>query len=221
MDHKTILKNGLWNQNAGLVQLLGLCPLLAVTNNATYGLGLGLATIVTLLATNVSVSAIRHQLRPQIRIPVFVLIIAASVTVIELMMNAWLHDLYLGLGIFLPLIVTNCAIIGRAEGFASRNSIGAAALDGLSVGLGFAFVLIALGGLRELLARGTIFADWYLLSGAESPVVEHGGGFLLAALPPGAFFGLALLIACKNVIDKKRWLHSAATKHSDMARSHP
>lgn len=204
-----ILKDGLWMNNPGTVQLLGLCPLLAVTTTAINGLGLGLATTLTLVASNVSVSLIRKLVRPEIRIPVFVLIIASIVTVIELAMNAWLHDLYLILGIFIPLIVTNCAIIGRAESFASRQSVDRALLDGLAMGIGFTLVLVTLGGMRELIGQGTLLAHANLMFGAfgehlSLTLIDNYRGFLLAILPPGAFLGLGFLIAGINIINARR-----------------
>lgn len=203
-----LIKDGLWNNNAGLVQLLGLCPLLAVSGSVVNGLGLGLATLLTLLASNTLVSLIRHWLRPDVRIPVFVLIIAASVTTIELVMNAWLHELYKILGIFIPLIVTNCAIIGRAEVFASRNKPTLAIIDALAMGLGFTLLLVILGALREVLGHGTLFANAHLMFGEAGHaltvvVADDYAGFLLAILPPGAFFGLGLLLVIKNLIDAK------------------
>ena len=204
-----IIKEGLWLNNPGTVQLLGLCPLLAVTTNVINGLGLGLATTLTLVASNVTVSLIRKLVRPEIRIPVFVLIIASIVTVIELAMNAWLHDLYLILGIFIPLIVTNCAIIGRAESFASRHTVDRALLDGLAMGIGFTLVLVMLGGMRELIGQGTLLAQAHLMFGQfgnqlEMTFIKDYRGFLLAILPPGAFLGLGFLIAGMNIINARR-----------------
>ncbi len=161
----SIISDGLWTNNPGVVQLLGLCPLLAVTTNVVNGLGLGLATTLTLLASNATVSTIRRVVRPEVRIPVFVLIIASVVTVIELAMNAWLHDLYKVLGIFIPLIVTNCAIIGRAESFASRNTVDRAVVDALAMGTGFTLVLVTLGGMRELLGQGTLLSQAHMMFG--------------------------------------------------------
>ncbi len=203
-----IVKDGLWGNNVALVQLLGLCPLLAVTGTFINGLGLGLATLLTLVVSNVSVSTIRQWIRPEVRIPVFVLIIASIVTTIELAMNAWFHELFLILGIFIPLIVTNCSIIARAEAFASKNSILDSAIDGFMMGLGFLLVLVTLGSLREIVGFGTLFANAHLLfgEGAKSMVLTLGDdypGFLLAVLPPGAFIGLGLLIAVKNHLDKR------------------
>jgi len=204
-----ILKEGLWLNNPGTVQLLGLCPLLAVTTTVINGLGLGLATTLTLVASNVIVSLIRRLVRPEIRIPVFVLIIASIVTVIELAMNAWLHELYLILGIFIPLIVTNCAIIGRAESFASRHTVDRALLDGLAMGIGFTLVLVILGGMRELIGQGTLLAQAHLMFGEfgnqlEIILLKDYRGFLLAILPPGAFLGLGFLIAGINIINARR-----------------
>jgi electron transport complex protein RnfE len=203
-----IVKDGIWGNNVALVQLLGLCPLLAVTGTFVNGLGLGLATMLTLVVSNVSVSTIRQWIRPEVRIPVFVLIIASIVTTIELAMNAWFHELFLILGIFIPLIVTNCSIIARAEAFASKNSILDSALDGFMMGLGFLLVLVTLGSLREIVGSGTLFANAHLLFGenAKNMVLTLGDdypGFLLAVLPPGAFIGLGLLIAIKNHMDKR------------------
>ncbi len=203
-----ITRNGLWNNNVALVQLLGLCPLLAVTSTTVNGIGLGIATLVTLVLSNTLVSLVRDVVRLEVRLPVFVLIIASIVTMIELSMKAFFHDLYLVLGIFIPLIVTNCSIIGRAEGFASKNPVGISALDGFMMGLGFLIVLTLLGMLREIIGFGTVFAQAELMFGpaAESLQItlnEDYGGFLLAILPPGAFFGLALLIVGKNLIEQR------------------
>lgn len=208
-SYSKIISNGLWTNNPAFVQLLGLCPLLAVSNTVINGLGLGLATTLTLVASNIMVSLIRHWVRPEIRIPVFVLIIASTVTIIELSMNAWFHELYLILGIFIPLIVTNCAIIARAEAFASKNTIPAAFLDGLFMGLGFTAVLVTLGAMREAIGFGTLFQQAHLMFGDVAreftlTLFDNYRGYLLAILPPGAFIGLGLLIAGKNIIDKKR-----------------
>lgn len=206
--YASIARDGLWTNNPGLVQLLGLCPLLATSNNLINGLGLGLATALALAASNVSVSLIRGIVRPEIRIPVFVLVIAAIVTVIELGMNAYLHDLYLVLGIFIPLIVTNCNLIGRAEAFASKHSPGRALMDGVMMGLGFTLVLVTLGALREIIGNGTLLAQAHMMFGEAARgwtlhLVEDYRGFLLAILPPGAFIGLGLIIALKNIIDAR------------------
>jgi electron transport complex protein RnfE len=207
-SYPDIIRDGLWTNNVGLVQLLGLCPLLAVTGTFVNGLGLGLATLITLVASNVIVSLIRSLVRPEVRIPVFVLVIASVVTVIELTMSAFFYELHKVLGIFIPLIVTNCSIIGRAESFASKNSVGRSLADGLSMGLGFTLVLVVLGSLREIVGQGTLFSHAHLMFGEAARnmtivFVHDYGGFLLAILPPGAFIGLGLLIAMKNIIDKR------------------
>jgi electron transport complex protein RnfE len=187
---------------------LGLCPLLAVSGTVVNALGLGLATTVVLAGSNTSVSMIRNFVRPELRIPVFVLVIASIVTAVELAMKAYLHELYQILGIFIPLIVTNCAIIARAESFASKNNIKRSLLDGVSMGLGFACVLLVLGAGREIIGQGTLFANMDLMFGDSAKWMtitffEDYRGFLLAVLPPGAFLGLGVLIALKNVIDKR------------------
>jgi len=207
--YQNIVRDGFWSNNVGLVQLLGLCPLLAVTGTFINGLGLGLATMATLVASNVIVSLIRKLVRPEVRIPVFVLVIASIVTVIELSMSAWFYELYKVLGIFIPLIVTNCSIIGRAEAFASKNTVGRSFVDGLSMGFGFLLVLVALGSLREIIGLGTLFSQAQLMFGESArsmtiTFVDAYSGFLIAVLPPGAFLGLGLLIAVKNMIDKRR-----------------
>ncbi len=208
IEYRRITLDGLWHNNQALVALLGLCPLMAVTNTLVNGLGLGLATTAVLLMSNLSVSGIRHWVRAEVRLPVFVMIIASFVTAVELLMNAYFHELYKILGIFIPLIVTNCAIIGRAEAFASRNPISASAVDALSIGVGFTLVLSVLGGLREFIGQGTLFAGAPLLFGDiasswELSLGEEYPGVLLAILPPGAFIGLGFLIALKNIIDKR------------------
>ncbi|MDH3871984.1 MAG: electron transport complex subunit E [Gammaproteobacteria bacterium] len=218
-----IIREGLWNNNPGLVQLLGLCPLLAITNSLVNGLGLGLATTLTLVTTNVIVSGIRKLVRPEVRIPVYVLVIASVVTVIELAMNAWFHDLYMILGIFIPLIVTNCAIIGRAESFASKQTVDRAFIDGLAMGIGFTLVLVTLGGMRELVGQGTLFAQAHLMFGEAGrtlalTLIHDYRGFLLAILPPGAFIGLGLLIALSNVINARRGQRALA-RDLDVARA--
>ena len=206
---RRIFIDGVWHRNTGLVVLLGLCPLLAVTGTVINGLGLGLATMLTLIASNLSVSLMRGLLRPEIRIPAFVLIIASVVTVIELLMRAYWHDLFRVLGIFIPLIVTNCTIIGRAEAFASRNPPLRAAVDGAATGLGFCLTLVLLGALREITGRGTLFADAQLMfgdwgRGLSLQVIPAYPDFLLAILPPGAFIGLGLLIAARNWLAARR-----------------
>ncbi len=207
-SYQSIITGGLWSNNQALVALLGLCPLLAVTNSAINGLGLGLATTAVLTASNGTVSLIRNLVRPEVRLPVFVLVIASFVTAIELSMNAFFHELHKVLGIFIPLIVTNCAIIGRAEAYASKNSLPRSLVDGLSIGIGFTLVLMTLGGMRELVGQGTLFDQAHLMFGEAARgltfrLSEDFPGMLVAILPPGAFIGLGMLIAVKNVIDKR------------------
>ena len=201
-----ITRNGLWNHNAALVQLLGLCPLLAVTGTVVNALGLGLATILVLVGSNISVSLIRNYVTESVRLPAFVMIIASFVTATELLMQAFTYELYQILGIFIPLIVTNCAILGRADAFASKNPVLPSALDGLMMGLGFTAVLLLLGGMREAIGQGTLFSNMHLIFGEgarqwEITLVDNYVDVLFAILPPGAFVGLGLLIALKNVID--------------------
>ena len=203
-----ILGDGLWTNNHALVALLGLCPLLATTTSATNGLGMGLATTAVVVLSNVTVSLIRNLVRPEVRLPVFVLVIASFVTAVELTMQAYFYELYLVLGLFIPLIVTNCLIIGRAEAFASKHRVDRALVDGLAVGVGFTLVLMTLGGMRELLGQGTLFNRAHLLLGdwAKGLTLKLGEDFhgaLIAILPPGAFIGLGLLIALKNLIDQR------------------
>lgn len=221
---KQILADGAWRQNTGLVVLLGLCPLLAVTNTLTNGLALGLATMLTLMASNLSVSLLRGLLKPEIRIPAFVLIIASVVTVIELLMNAYFYDLFRTLGIFIPLIVTNCAIIGRAEAYASRQTPLPSLIDGFATGLGFCITLVLLGALRELTGRGTLFEGADMLLGEWGQyltltIIPEHPGFLLAMLPPGAFFGLALLIAGRNAWQARSTSRSITTLVPDTNES--
>ena len=216
------LKNALWRDNPGLVQLLGLCPLLAVTTTFVNGLGLGVATLIVLTWSNGLVSAARRWIRQEIRIPVYVLIIASLVTCIELILKAWFPTLDRSLGIFIPLIVTNCAIVARAEVFASRNTVGESLIDGIGMGAGFALLLMAIGALRELVGHGSILSDMHMLFGGEPlrGLVLVDGGFLLAILPPGAFFSLAVAVAVKNAIDKKRRISGNASLPRSSRPSH-
>lgn len=198
--------DGLWKNNAALVQLLGLCPLLAVTGTVVNALGLGLATILVLVGSNLAVSLIRNHVADAVRLPAFVMIIASFVTVTELVMQAFTYELYQILGIFIPLIVTNCAILGRADAFASKNGLAASAMDGLMMGLGFTAVLLLLGAIREVIGQGTLFTNMELIFGpvAESwkiTLFSDYTDFLFAILPPGAFVAMGLIIAGKNIID--------------------
>ena len=200
------LKAGVWKDNPGLVQLLGLCPLLAVTTTLVNGIGLGIATLFVLTFSNALVSATRRWIRDEIRIPIYVLIIASLVTCIELVFKAWFPTLDRSLGIFIPLIVTNCAIVARAEVFASRNSVLDSIVDGVSMGAGFALLLMLIGAFRELLGQASILTDINMLTGNEAftGISFADSGLLLAILPPGAFFSLALAVAVKNAFDRRR-----------------
>ncbi|MCH8499588.1 MAG: electron transport complex subunit E [Marinobacter sp.] len=203
---REIIKDGLWSNNPALVQVLGLCPLLAVTGTVVNAIGLGLATLMVLMGSNLAVSLIRNYVSESVRLPAFVMIIASFVTCTELLMQAFTYELYQILGIFIPLIVTNCAILGRADAFASRNPVLPSLLDGIMMGLGFMAVLIALGAMREIIGQGTLFSDMHLLFGPmatdwQITLAENYADMLFMILPPGAFVGLGLLIALKNGID--------------------
>lgn len=202
-EFRTLFQNGLDKQNAGLVQLLGLCPLLAISNTLVNALALGLATMLVMAFASGAVSGVRNFVPHEIRIPVFVLIIAALVTVIDLLMHAYVHRLYLVLGIFIPLITTNCIVLARADAFASKNHPLHSVIDAVAMGLGLTLVLVVLGGLRELAGQGTLLSGVDLVFGAEAKqfvlhVLPGYEGFLLAILPPGAFIALGLLIAAHN-----------------------
>ncbi|CNB28181.1 electron transport complex subunit E [Yersinia similis] len=207
-EAKNLLAQGLWKNNSALVQLLGLCPLLAVSSTATNALGLGLATTLVLVCTNTAVSALRRWVPSEIRIPIYVMIIASVVSTVQMLINAYAFGLYQSLGIFIPLIVTNCIVIGRAEAYAAKNPVGLSALDGFAMGMGATCALFILGALREILGNGTLFdgADMLLGSWAKVlriDILHLDTPFLLAMLPPGAFIGLGLLLAGKYVIDEK------------------
>lgn len=206
VSYQQISKNGLWSNNAALVQLLGLCPLLAVTGSVVNALGLGLATLMVITCSNMIVSLIRSTVSDAVRLPVFVMIIATLTTCIELVMRAYTYELYHILGIFIPLIVTNCAILGRADAFASKNKLLPSTVDGLTMGFGFLLALLAIGGIREVLGSGTLFANMHLLFGEGARgwtlhLFNDYPGFLVAILPPGAFIVAGFLIATKNSID--------------------
>jgi electron transport complex protein RnfE len=207
-EYKRIIKDGLWDNNVVFAQMLALCPLLAVTGTATNGLGMGLATLVVLGLSGFTISLVRGIITPEIRIPVFVLIIASIVTLVDMTMNAWMHDLHKILGLFIPLIVTNCAILGRAESFASRNGIGPSVVDGLMMGVGFTLALVILGAAREVIGAGTLFANAALLLGdgfkfLETTIIPDYKGFLLVSLPPGGFLVLGFLLAGKRILDRR------------------
>lgn len=212
---KDIVVQGLWKNNSALVQLLGLCPLLAVTSTATNALGLGLATTLVLVLTNSAVSALRRWVPAEIRIPIYVMIIASVVSTVQMLINAYAYGLYQSLGIFIPLIVTNCIVIGRAEAFAAKSSVPLAALDGLAIGMGATSAMFVLGSLREIIGNGTLFDGADALLGGWAKVLRievfhTDTPFLLAMLPPGAFIGLGLMLAVKYLIDEKMKARRAA-----------
>ncbi len=212
--YREIILNGVWKQNPSMVQVLGMCPVLAISTNITNALGLGLATALVMAFSNAGVSLVRNHVTPDTRIPVFILIIASMVTIIDMTMNAFVHPLYLVLGIFIPLIVTNCIVLARTEVFASKNTLLPSMLDGFMMGIGVTLVLVILGAIRELAGKGTLLSGIDLALG---PVARHWvihvipdyPGFLLSILPPGAFFGLGLIIAARNWIDQR---HKAAAR---------
>jgi Na+-translocating ferredoxin:NAD+ oxidoreductase subunit E len=204
--YSEITRNGLWKQNPILAQVLGLCPTLAVTTSFINSFSLGLATTFVMAMSNLGVSALRSFIPYEIRIPVFILIIAALTTVVDLAFNAWVHDLYLILGIFIPLIVTNCIVLARVEAFAAKNSVLASTLDGTMMGLGLTLVLSLLGAVREFIGQGTVLSGIDMIipgTHAIQVLPEHYPGFLIAILPPGAFFVLGLLIASRNWLDAR------------------
>lgn len=204
--YRDIARNGLWKQNVILTQVLGLCPLLAVSTSMVNAVSLGLATIVVMALANLVISALRSFIPYEIRIPVFILIIAALVTVIDLAFNAWLHDLYLVLGIFIPLIVTNCIVLARVEAFAAKNPVGASTVDGIMMGVGFVWVIGLLGLIREFIGQGTIFSGIEMIVPSLHGIQilpEDYPGLLIAMLPPGAFFVLGLMIAGRNWLDAR------------------
>jgi len=206
-NYGSIVKDGLWEQNVVFSQMLALCPTMAVTTSGTNGLGMGLATTAVLVVSNILVSMIRHTVSSQVRIPVFVVLIATLVTVVDMVMNAWMHDLYKVLGLFIALIVVNCAILGRAEAYAVKNGVFASAVDGLAMGLGFTGALTLIGLIREFLGSGTLFAQASNLLGPSFAFLEMKlpgyGGALLMILPPGAFAVLGFLLAGKRVLEQR------------------
>ena len=206
---KEQIQDGLWRQNAGLVQLLGLCPTLAVTVNITNAFALGVATIFVMILSNISISPIRNYVPESARVPIFILVIAGLVTIVDLSINALSKPLYDALGIFIPLIVTNCIVLARVEAFASKNSTLPSLYDGFFMGLGLTFVLIILGALREIVGNGTLFQNLHFLIGEKYQFLtiqlfDSSDGFLLAALPPGAFIALSALIVFLNLVDQKK-----------------
>lgn len=203
-----VVRDGLWDQNVVFSQLLAMCPTMAVTTSGTNGLGMGLATTAVLVASNMLISAIRNYVSDQVRIPVFVVVIATLVTLVDMSFNAWLHELYKVLGLFIALIVVNCAILGRAEAFASKNGVLASAVDGLAMGLGFTFALTVMGLVRELIGSGTLFSQASLLLGPsfsflEMKVIPDYVGVLMMILPPGGFLALGFLLVAKRQLERR------------------
>lgn len=204
--YRDIFLAGVWKNNTGVVQILGLCPLLAISTNVVNAVSLGLATIFVMALSNLVIAALRNLIPFEIRIPVFILIIAALVTAVDLTMNAWMHSLYVVLGIFIPLIVTNCIVLARVEAFAAKNPSNLSAWDGISMGIGLTLVLLVLGAAREIIGSGTLFSGIeMIIPGASALQILPADypGFLLAILPPGAFVTLGFLIAGKNWLDQR------------------
>ena len=206
MSYARITKDGLWDNNIVFAQILGMCPTMAVTSSATNGLGMGLATTAVLLASNAIISAVRDLISPDVRIPVYIVLIATLVTLVDVSLNAWAHDLYKVLGLYIALIVANCAVLGRAEAFAAKVGVGEAAMDGLMMGLGFTFALTTIGGIREVLGAGTLFSNAHLLLGSsfaflETTVIPDYKGYLMMILPPGGFLVSGLLVVVKRLAD--------------------
>ena len=201
--------NGLVKQNPGLVQLLGLCPILAISTSMVNAVSLGLATVLVMAVSNLAIASLRNFIPYEIRIPVFILVIAALVTIVDLSFNAYFHELYLVLGIFIPLIVTNCIVLARVEAYAAKNDPISSTVDGIMMGMGLVWVLAVLGGLRELAGNGTLFSGIEMIIPSLSAISVFGDdypGFLVAILPPGAFFALGCLIALFN------WLNARAAE---------
>ncbi|WP_427982668.1 electron transport complex subunit E [Agarivorans sp.] len=219
-QYKTIIADGLWNNNVVLGQCLALCPLLAVTSSATNGLGLGLATLAVMVLSNLITALTKNYVSRAVRIPINILMIATLVTITDMVLNAWVHPLHKVLGLFIPLIVTNCAILGRVESFASRQAPLPAVVDGLAMGIGFTWVLVFLGGIREIIGSGTLFADAHILLGSafkaiEFTVIPDYRGLLLVILPPGGFIVLGILLSLHRQLQNK--LSARAVKSSESA----
>ncbi|HEX8979206.1 MAG TPA: electron transport complex subunit E [Parasulfuritortus sp.] len=208
MSYAKITRDGLWDNNIVFAQILGMCPTMAVTSSATNGLGMGLATAFVLTASNAIISSVRHLIPAEVRIPAYIVLIASLVTLVDVGLDAYAHDLYKVLGLYIALIVANCAVLGRAEAFAGKQQVGPATMDGLMMGLGFTFALTLIGGIRELIGAGTLFANAHLLLGhafafLETTVIPHYKGYLLMILPPGGFLVLGFLLAGKRVLDRR------------------
>jgi electron transport complex protein RnfE len=214
-DYGSLVRDGLWSKNVVFAQLLAMCPAMAVTGSATNGLGMGLATTAVLVVSNTLIASVRHLVSNDVRIPVFVVLIATLVTLVDMSLNAWLHELYKVLGLFIALIVVNCAILGRAEAYASRSPVLASAIDGLAMGLGFTVALTVIGAVREVLGSGTLFASAHLLLGEsfaflELRLIPDYKGVLLMILPPGGFLALGFLLAARRVLESPLAARTAA-----------
>lgn len=225
-EYKVLARDGLWDNNPVLAQKLALCPALAITTTATNGLGMGLSTTMVLIVTNAVISMFRNVVTPEVRIPVFILLIATVVTVIDLSINAFMHGLYTVLGLFIPLIVTNCVILGRAESFASRNEILPSAVDGLMMGLGFTAALTVVGGIREIIGSGTLFAGASSLLGnafsfLELVLIPDYKGYLIMILPPGGFIVMGFLMAAKQVLEQRAEARKLQKAHAAIATQQP
>jgi electron transport complex protein RnfE len=218
MNIREIMRNGLWDQNIVFSQVLGMCPTMAVTTSGTNGLGMGLATTAVLVCSNMIISSVRNFVSPQVRIPVYIMLIATLVTLVDMCLNAWMHGLYRVLGLFIALIVVNCAVLGRAEAYASRSNILSSALDGLFMGLGFTLALTLIGLIRELVGMGTLFNQASLLLGSnfaflEVTVLPNYGGVLMMILPPAGFLVLGLLLAAKKLYERRSTQAASTTPH--------
>jgi Na+-translocating ferredoxin:NAD+ oxidoreductase subunit E len=218
-NYQTIVKDGLWDNNGVFSMLLGMCPTMAMTTSATNGFGMGIATAVVMAASSYLVAVFRNRITQEIRIPVYILIVATMVTVVDLAMNAWMHELYKVLGLFIPLIVSNCLPLARLEAFAAKQPALPAFLDGLFMGLGFTIALTVIGAVREIIGSGTLFADASLLLGPSFKLIElrllpADMGVLMMILPPGGFIVTGLLVVCKRVLDLR------AGKEIQMAGAH-
>ncbi|MBM7036709.1 electron transport complex subunit E [Vibrio ulleungensis] len=223
-ENKALFVNGMWKNNPVLVQLLGLCPLLAVSSSVANALGLGLATMFVLVGSNVVVSLVRHYVPKDVRLPVFMMVISALVTCVQILMNAFTYELYQSLGIFIPLIVTNCIIIGRAEAYAAKNPVLPSAIDGFWMSMGMTSVLVVLGGIREVLGNGTLFDGADRLLGEWASVLRIelfsvDSNFLLALLPPGAFIAVGFIIAFKNWTDHRASLRQPKQQKPEITRA--
>jgi Na+-translocating ferredoxin:NAD+ oxidoreductase subunit E len=217
--YRQIVRDGLWENNGVFCMLLGMCPTMAMTTSATNGLGMGMATAVVMAASSLLVALFRNRITQEVRIPVYILIVAAMVTLVDLTMNAWMHELYKVLGLFIPLIVSNCLPLARLEAFAAKEPVLPSLLDGLFMGLGFTLALTAIGAVREIIGSGTLFADASLLLGPtfkfmELRLLPADANVLMMILPPGGFLVAGLMVVGKRMLDVR------AGKGIQMAGAH-